>query len=486
MSHSVSDSREPWELTDTPLNRNKRRIFLAFQDVFKGDNGTYPTQKQIRQIVDENFEAKSAYLDGLNPKKISEKVTEILKDGWLKPDSPARKRILHVSSSGYTLKTIINSPLEKENCSLEVGTTSFESGDNDKDWPQDSENINGEKNNIPVNKSINTDGAAVLFQPPHETDKFCSESTENTVNQTGELLDAQSVQEHHCRAYNHLSEGISDTDQVLRAPNSCKDNEISISPVVKKSFKRRRRNSELDFGQPRSKRARFGGKTFVPNLPSHDLGGYQHVYERLMNQPDIKLCDQKTQCRTLKEANEALTTACYEWCARYHSTRLREMKWLRRSKAQLHLFHRNVIQWEISMNTLKLVGNQRISSFLSLLNAVVQIRHSDIHDDKELPIQLLDIMMEDAVNLAIMVRDPAQTQRLEDLRDHVRLEDPMYFFNDAAELNDVRSGILHQKWEASRDITRAEDELDRIYARNRMLRKDLDICDSRVSDRPFY
>ncbi|KAF7887903.1 uncharacterized protein EAF01_011057 [Botrytis porri] len=420
------------------------------QSVFTGDDTTYPTQKQIRQIVDENFEAKSAYLDGLNPKKISEK-----------PDSTARKQLRHIPSSIHPVKTITNAPLEKFNFALEFGTTTCESKDGDSGSPQESRTTNERNGNISTNRFIKTDGAVVAFQPPHEIDKSCRGGTENAATDAGELFDVQSVQEQKCKAYSHNLEGTADTDQILSASNSCRDKdevlgsnrqisdevqnntqkfEISISPVIKKSFKRCRRNSEPDFGQLRSKRARseehgqYLTKLFASSREEiHSKSTFPRswwlptAYERLMSQPDTKICDPETQCIILKEANEALTTACYEWCARHHPTRLREMKWLRRSRAQLHLFYRNVVQWEISMSTLILLGNQRTSTFLSLLNVVAQIRHCDIHDDKELPIQLLDIMLEDAVSLAIMVRDPKHTQKLRDIRDHVRLEDPTFF-----------------------------------------------------------
>ncbi|KAJ8060746.1 hypothetical protein OCU04_011050 [Sclerotinia nivalis] len=483
MDNSVPNNPDSWQHSDSPLAANKRRIFIAYANVFVGDHTTYTLRKEVKNLVDEHFESRAKFLHGLSPKKVAEKVVDILKDGWFRANSNARIGLADLLLDFQSATARTGTGCEKTSELLEdVGSLVYEGPlanlieDADDSESREKETIQaavppGEQNSSSHDKKNCNDQ-----ELRYKGQRTASPERPSKVQDPPK----QYERDRHGRETSYRRKG-----------EARYRNRHSAFHGAGRQYKRDRNHGGMDYNdalEPARKRPRNEvdiGKPFVPNLPSCDLGKYEAFYQELMLLRDTKLCNPIFQSRIMKEANEAITQACYDWCVRHHPSMLREMKWDHLVNAQLHLFHRNVTQVTVLKSTLQLQGEENVANFLWLLKRVSQVRHSAVHEDKMLPIRLIEKMLADAISLSVMVQDKENEQKLRDLKDQVAADDPWFLQGDTTRVPAVRRSLVNQITERERpemdvryEIARLKRQFDEINREIRSLSERLDVVDS--------
>ncbi|TGO35359.1 hypothetical protein BHYA_0161g00230 [Botrytis hyacinthi] len=130
------------------------------------------------------------------------------------------------------------------------------------------------------------------------------------------------------------------------------------------------------------------------------------VYD--LGQYDVPVSDRThlpvmLQFYVLTDMQLLLKEACFKWLKKYHPGVLASCHCTHELDTEFHLFHRRLNGHEIKENTLRLSANQEPITFLGLLWKVEQIRHSAVHRTPRLAIEILDKMLEDAIQLTEML-----------------------------------------------------------------------------------
>ncbi|KAF7855995.1 hypothetical protein EAF04_009951 [Stromatinia cepivora] len=357
MDNSVPNNPDSWQHSDSPMAANKRRVFIAYANVLVGDHTTYTVRGEVKELVVEHFESRAKFLHGLSPKEVAEKVVDILKDGWFMANSNARIGLADLLLDFQSATARTDTGCEKTSELLEdVGRLIYE----------------GPLANLieDANDSESREKETIQAAVPPDEQNSSSHDKSNCNNQElrykrqrtasperpSKIQDPlkQHERDRHGRETSHRRKGEAPYRNKHSAPHG-----------AGRQYKRDRSHSGMNYNalEPARKRPRNEdiGKPFVPNLPSCDLGNYEAFYQELMRLRDTKLCHPIFQSRIMKEANEAITQACYDWCVQHHPSMLREMKWDYLVNAQLHLFHRNVTQVTVLKSTLHLQQQKTVA-----------------------------------------------------------------------------------------------------------------------------
>ncbi|TGO19927.1 hypothetical protein BTUL_0002g01760 [Botrytis tulipae] len=127
----------------------------------------------------------------------------------------------------------------------------------------------------------------------------------------------------------------------------------------------------------------------------------------------------------LTETKDILTSSCISWLRKHHPALVAKEGWGNGKKGSLELYHEMFeSSAEIKDKTLQLVAGETTETFLTLLKKVRQIRHCVFRRGRciDMPIIIVELMLEDAIRLTRMVGGRKSLPMLEKFRNRLTRE----------------------------------------------------------------
>lgn len=127
----------------------------------------------------------------------------------------------------------------------------------------------------------------------------------------------------------------------------------------------------------------------------------------------------------LTETKDILTSSCISWLRKHHGDLVVKEGWGNGERSSLELYHEMFESLaEIKDETLQLVAGETAETFLTLLKKVRQIRHCVFRPGRciDMPIIIVELMLEDAIRLTRMVGGRKSLPMLEKFRNRLTRE----------------------------------------------------------------